>query len=97
MYLVRFTERAVKDARKLKCAGLDVKARELVDIVLEDPFTGPPRYEALVGGLSGMYSRRINIRHRFVYEVIAGPVAEDGVEYEGTVKVLSMWSHYEGL
>lgn len=97
MYLVRFARQAVKDAKKLRSAGLDKKAKELVAIVGEDPFATPPRYEALVGNLTGMYSRRISIQHRFVYEVIAGPLVEDGVEYEGAVKVLSMWSHYDKL
>ncbi len=97
MYLVRFTKRAAKDARKLKSAGLDVKAKNLVAVVREDPFKTPPRHEALVGNLSGMYSRRINIQHRFVYEVIPGPLIVDGVEYECAVKVLSMWPHYEGF
>lgn len=95
MYLVKFAKQAAKDAGKLKSAGLDKKAKELVSIVGEDPFAAPPRYEALVGNLTGMYSRRINIQRRFVYEVIAGPIVENDIEYEGTVKVLSMWSHYE--
>jgi len=97
MYLVKFTKQATKDAKKLKAAGLAEKAKQLVAIVREDPFTTPPRFEALVGNLAGMYSRRINIQHRFVYEVISGPIEADGVEYEGAVKVLSMWSHYEKL
>lgn len=97
MYLVKFARQAAKDAEKLKSAGLDKKAKELVAIVGENPFAAPPRYEALVGNLSGMYSRRINIQHRFVYEVIAEPLVENGVEYEGAVKVLSMWSHYDKL
>ena len=95
MYLVKFAKRAVKDAKKLKSAGLDGKAKELVAIVRADPFRNPPRYEALVGNLSGMYSRRISIQHRFVYEVIANSLTEDGIEYDGAVKALSMWAHYE--
>ena len=97
MYLVKFTKQAAKDAKKLKSSGLDKQAKELVSIVAEDPFATPPRYEALVGNLSGMYSRRINIQHRFVYEIIDGPVQEGAIEYDGIVKVLSMWSHYETL
>ena len=97
MHLVLFTKRATKDAKKLKSADLDDKAKRLVEIVRTDPFANPPRYEALVGKLSGMYSRRINIQHRFVYMVDSAPTSQDGVDYEGIVKVLSMWTHYEGL
>lgn len=97
MYLVRFTKQAAKDARSLKGAGLDRKAKELVEVIRRDPFGTPPAYEALVGNLAGLYSRRINIKHRLVYQVIPEPVCDDGVEYEGTVKVLRMWSHYKGI
>ena len=97
MHLVKFTKQAAKDARKLKAAGLDKKAKELVAVVERDPFGYPPAFEPLVGSLQGMYSRRINRQHRFVYEVIEGGFAEDGTEYEGTVKVLSMWTHYETM
>lgn len=97
MYLVKFAKQAAKDAKKLKATGLDRKAKELIAIICDNPFANPPRYEALVGGLSGMYSRRINIQHHLVYEVISDSLSEDGTEYEGAVKVLSMWSHYEKL
>jgi len=97
MYLVKFTKRAAKDAKSLKRAGLDKKAKALIEVVRANPYASPPRYEALVGNFKGMYSRRINIQHRFVYEVIEAPVTEGGVSYEGVVKVLSMWSHYEGV
>ena len=97
MWLVRFTKQAKKDSGKLKAAGLDGKAKELVEIVRKDPFARPPSYEALVGNFTGYYSRRINLKHRFVYEVHPGPVEEGGIEYEGVVKVLSMWTHYETL
>ena len=95
MYRVVFSKQAVKDAKKLKASGLDSKAKALVKVVAENPFATPPRYEALVGNLQGMYSRRINIQHRFVYEVIEGQTVDDGSLYEGTVKVLSMWPQYE--
>ena len=95
MYLVKFTKQAAKDAKKLKATGLDTKAKELVAVVAQDPFGYPPAFEPLVGSLQGMYSRRINRQHRFVYEVIKGEAAEDGASYEGIVKVLSMWTHYE--
>lgn len=97
MYKVLFTKQAAKDAQKLKAAGLEGKAKRLVEVVRGNPFQNPPAYEGLVGNLSGLYSRRINLQHRFVYEVIPGPVEEGGQRYDGTVKVLRMWTHYEGL
>ncbi|MDT0496865.1 Txe/YoeB family addiction module toxin [Algiphilus sp. W345] len=81
-----YTKQARKDARKLTSSGLKQKARGLLDILAEDPFRNPPSYEQLVGDLSGTYSRRINIQHRLVYQVL---------EEEGGVKVLRMWTHYE--
>lgn len=97
MYRVIFTKQAAKDAKKLKTAGLDAKAKELAAIVSADPFAYPPAFEPLVGSLAGMYSRRINRQHRFVYEVIDEPVEHEDSAAEGTVKVLSMWTHYESL
>ncbi len=97
MYRVVFTKQAAKDAKKLKAAGFDRKAKELIAIVSEDPFTYPPAFEPLVGSLAGMYSRRINRQHRFVYEVVDETAQHDGRTFKGTVKVLSMWTHYEGL
>ena len=97
MWRVVFTRQAAKDARRLKAAGLDAKAKALVEVVANGPFGTPPAYEGLVGSLSGLYSRRINRQHRFVYEVIEEPVEVDGVRYEGTVKVLRMWTHYEDV
>lgn len=97
MYQVIFTKQAAKDAKKLKSAGLDNKAKQLIDIVRENPFESPPSYEALVGNLAGLYSRRINFQRRFVYQVISGPSDNGGVAFDGTVKVIRMWSHYEGV
>ena len=97
MWLVIFTRQAAKDAKKLKAAGLDGKAKRLVEVVREDPFGTPPTYEGLVGSLEGLYSRRINIQHRFVYAVDATPTQHDGKTYEGTVKVVRMWTHYDGV
>lgn len=97
MYDVVFTKQAAKDAAKLKAAGLDVKAKALVAIVADNPFAYPPSYEPLVGSLAGMYSRRINRQHRFVYEVLDEPFALNGEKYDGVVKVLSMWTRYESL
>lgn len=97
MWLVVFTEQAQKDAKQLKAAGLAGKAKALVAAVREDPFKVPPCYEALVGNLSGLYSRRISLQHRFVYEVIKEEIERDGALYEGAVKVVRMWTHYDGV
>lgn len=97
MWLVVFTEQAQKDAKQLKAAGLAGKAKALVAAVREDPFKVPPRYEALVGNLSGLYSRRISLQHRFVYEVIKEEIERGGALYEGAVKVVRMWTHYDGV
>jgi len=75
-----------KHAQKLSASGLKGKAQDLLAIIKENPFQNPPPYEKLVGDLSGSYSRRINIQHRLVYEVI---------QEQKIVKVLRMWSHYE--
>jgi toxin YoeB len=81
-----FTKQAQKDAKKLSSAGLKEKAQHLLTLLQQNPFQNPPPYEKLVGDLSGAYSRRINIQHRLVYQVI---------EQEKTIKVLRMWTHYE--
>ena len=81
-----YTRQAKKDAKKLSSTGLRSKAEELLDILRVDPFQTPPRYEKLIGDLSGAYSRRINIQHRLVYQVY---------EDEMVVKILRMWTHYE--
>ena len=81
-----YAKQAQKDASKLANSGLKAKAQELLAVIKENPFQNPPPYEKLVGDLSGAYSRRINIQHRLVYEVM--PELQ-------TVKVLRMWTHYE--
>lgn len=81
-----FTKQALKDAKKLKAAGLWRKAEELLDILRKNPFQNPPPYEKLAGDLAGAFSRRINIQHRLVYQVY---------DTEKTVRVLRMWTHYE--
>ena len=86
MWRVVFSKQAAKDAKKLSASGLKAKAQSLIEVLTEDPFATPPRYERLVGDLAGMYSRRINIAHRLVYEVF---------EEERIVRVLRMWTHYE--
>lgn len=86
MYTVEYHKRALKDIQKLKQNNLGNKARQLVDLIKENPFQNPPPYEKLIGDLSGLYLRRINIQHRLIYQVI---------EDSKTVRVLSLWSHYE--
>lgn len=93
MWRVVFTKQAAKDAKNLKAAGLEGKAKRLVEVVRADPFGTPPAYEGLVGSLAGLYSRRISIWHRLVYSVDATPVGHGGTSYEGTVKVACMWTH----
>jgi Txe/YoeB family toxin of toxin-antitoxin system len=83
---VVFTKQAQKDARKIAHSGLRDKAQELLDLLRADPRQSPPPFEKLVGDLAGAYSRRINIRHRLVYQVL---------DDEHTVKVIRMWTHYE--
>lgn len=81
-----YTKNAQRDAKKLAAAGLRSKAEELLNILKENPFKKPPPFEKLIGDLSGAYSRRINIQHRLVYQVI---------KENRTVKIIRMWSHYE--
>ncbi len=81
-----YSKAALKDAKKLKAAGLKTKAEELLAVLAKDPFQNPPPFEKLVGDLAGAYSRRINIHNRLVYEVFAK---------QKSVRVLRMWTHYE--
>lgn len=81
-----FTKTAQKDAKKIKQAGLQSRVENLLTVLKDNPFQNPPSYEKLVGDLSGAYSRRINIQHRLVYQVLAK---------EKIVKVIQMWTHYE--
>ena len=85
-YLLVFAKQAQKDAKKLASAGLKPKAQSLLDILANNPFQNPPPYEKLIGDLAGAYSRRINIQHRLVYQVL---------KTERVVKVLRLWTHYE--
>ncbi len=78
-------------------AGLEKKARELLKIIAGNPFQNPPPYEALVGNLSGFYSRRINIQHRLVYSVRQEKTTYADTEYEGEILVERMWTHYKGM
>ena len=95
MYRIVYAKQAAKDIKNLKVARLDKKAKELIEIVRVNPFQNPPPYEELVGRLQGFYSRRINIQHRLVYQVC--PKTIDDEEYEGTVKIIRMWTHYSGM
>jgi len=81
-----YTKQAQKDARKLASSGLKSKAQELLQIIEQDPYQKPPPYEKLIGDLAGAYSRRINIQHRLVYQVL---------EEDKVVKILRLWTHYE--
>jgi Txe/YoeB family toxin of toxin-antitoxin system len=81
-----YTKQAQKDAKKLASSGLKPKAQELMALVAEDPYRKLPPFEKLIGDITGAYSRRINIQHRLVYQVL---------EDERVVKVLRLWSHYE--
>ncbi len=81
-----YTNQAQKDAKKLSASGLRNKAEKLLEVLERDPFQNPPPFEKLVGDLQGAYSRRINIQHRIVYQVLLK---------ERIVKVLRLWTHYE--
>jgi toxin YoeB len=85
-WTVVFTAQAKKDAKRLASSGLKAQAQRLLDILTTNPYQTPPRYEKLVGDLAGAYSRRINIQHRIVYQVL---------EDVKVVKVIRMWTHYE--
>lgn len=86
MWRVVFTKQARKDAKKLASTGLRQKTETLLDVLRENPYRTPPPFEKLIGDLAGAYSRRINIQHRLVYQVI---------DEVNVVKVLRMWTHYE--
>lgn len=85
-WVLAYSRQAQKDARKIAASGLKQRAQKLLDVLADDPFATPPRYEKLVGDLAGCYSRRINIQHRLVYEVLPE---------QHVVHVLRMWTHYE--
>lgn len=86
MYNLVYTKKAIKDIEKIKGAKLDNITKNLISIIKQNPYQIPPSYEKLVGDLKGLYSRRINIKHRLVYQVY---------EEEKVIKVISLWSHYE--
>ncbi len=86
MYKIVYTKKSIKDIEKIKGAKLDNVTKNLINTIKENPYQTPPSYEKLVGYLKGLYSRRINIKHRLVYQVY---------EEERTIKIISLWSHYE--
>ena len=86
MYTIVYTRKAASKIPNLKAAKLDKKALALIDLIRENPYQTPPPYEKLQGDLIGAYSRRINVKHRLVYEVL---------EEQQTVKIISLWTHYE--
>lgn len=88
VYSIVFTKAATKDIPKLKAAHLDKTAKALIEVIKENPYQTPPSYEKLTGDLKGLYSRRINIQHRLVYEVF---------EDKKVIKIVSLWSHYERI
>ncbi|WP_330997998.1 Txe/YoeB family addiction module toxin [Pectinatus haikarae] len=86
MYKLEYYKKAVKDIPRLKGANLDKKVKILIELLRKNPFQNPPPYEKLVGDLTGYYSRRINIQHRLIYEVL---------EEQNTVRIIQMWTHYD--
>lgn len=86
MYSIVYTKKSINDIPKLKAAKLENKAKALIDLIRDNPYQTPPSYEKLLGDLQGVYSRRINIKHRLVYEVY---------EDARVVKIISLWSHYD--
>lgn len=86
MYSIAYTKKSTADIPKLKSVGLDKKAKLLIEMLKVNPYQTPPTFEKLQGDLQGAFSRRINIKHRLVYQVY---------EDEKTVKIISLWSHYD--
>jgi len=86
VYSIVYTKKAINDIPKLKIAKSENKAKALIDLIRNNPYKTPPSYEKLLGDLQGVYSRRINIKHRLFYEVY---------EDARVVKIISLWSHYE--
>lgn len=86
MYIIKFRKKCLKDIERLKSVGLADRAKKLINIIENNPYQNPPPYEKLMGDLNGAYSRRINIQHRLVYQIL---------EKEKTIKILSLWTHYE--
>lgn len=88
MYKIEYHRKALKEISKLKENNLNIKAKKLIDLIKENPYQTPPPYEKLVGDLQNYYSRRINVKHRLVYQID---------EERKAIRIISMWSHYEGI
>ena len=88
VYRIVYRKQVVKDIPKIKEMGLSEKTQRLISVIKENPYQNPPPYEKLVGDLQGAYSRRINVKHRLVYQVY---------EVEKVIKIISIWSHYERI
>ena len=97
MYKIVFTKQALNDLEKLKKAGISANAKKLVDVIRENPYQNPPRFEKLVGKLDGLLSRRINIQHRLVYQVFTETFTEGETDYQGIIKIVRMWTHYDDV
>lgn len=97
MYNIVLTRQAAKDAQKLEQTGLKPKTAELLKIIRQNPFQNPPYYEKLKG-YDDVYSRRINIQHRLVYQILPNDnneIDKNGNPYQGIIKIIRMWTHYE--
>jgi Txe/YoeB family toxin of toxin-antitoxin system len=97
-YNVIFSRQAVKDLQKLRQAGLGRQAKEITDILMKNPYQMPPRFEKMLGDLRNCFARRINIQHRYIYQVLPNDDEmrdENGILYEGVVHVFRLWTHYE--
>ena len=97
-YKVIFSRQALKDLQKLKQAGLGRQAKEITEILMQNPYQTPPRFERLIGDLRDYFSRRINAQHRYIYRITPNDGRlqdKDGGVYVGVVHVLRMWTHYE--
>ena len=88
VYKIMYRKQALKDLEKIKQSNLGDKVKQLIDIIKENPFQNPPPYEKLVGDLNGAISKRINIQHRLIYQVI---------KEKNIIKILRMWTHYENI
>ena len=86
MWIIKFTKNAEKDKKLIKSAGLEERVKKLLNLIAKNPFQNPPPYEKLVGNLEGFISRRINIQHRLIYQVL---------EDKKVIRIISLWSHYE--
>lgn len=98
MYIVKFSKRAEKDMKLVKRAGYESKVKELLNIIRINPLQTPPSFEKLLCDLRGCFSRRINLQYRLVYEILDNSeniLSPDGTPYEGIVRIIQMWTHYE--